>query len=368
MMRSSATTVTIDDALLPPQLLQRFIPLANHTIPEFLYQLTKMLTKENSDIIEWDNGRINVHDPSRLASDILHKYFRHSNYSSFQRQLNYFGFRKIGNKGKMAACTYVNNSATHDLQSLLFIKRRRSTPKQDRAPDESKNCHKGKRKYEQMDTVPIKETKCARLDEATHPSLPASVALPDTPTSDPRSLEFEGINNITKSKLTKFTAKFRPNVRSTDEFLLLPSSDVTTGETPETFVSAPIAEANTSNPLTPNREQIESISVRPSQASAAANSLLDASNNENSTSFDAAGFCASLNQIIRSQSSIPSEFEMFKCDENKSNVPNSEALKVDFSITDDHPLREGRYIRIRDDGLTTLSMEPTPLSEMEFSW
>jgi len=30
---------------------------ANNTVPEFLYQLTKMLTGGHNDIIEWSNGR-----------------------------------------------------------------------------------------------------------------------------------------------------------------------------------------------------------------------------------------------------------------------------------------------------------------------
>ena len=34
-------------------------------------------------------------DPTVLGAEVLHKYFRHSKYSSFQRQLNYFGFRKV---------------------------------------------------------------------------------------------------------------------------------------------------------------------------------------------------------------------------------------------------------------------------------
>jgi len=95
---------------------------ANNTVAEFLYQLTKMLTDDNREVIEWSNGKIEVHNPHKLASDVLHKYFRHSKFASFQRQLNYFGFRKLAGKGKMAPCSYVNDAATSDLRSLLLIK------------------------------------------------------------------------------------------------------------------------------------------------------------------------------------------------------------------------------------------------------
>ena len=40
--------------------------------------------------------------------------------------MNYFGFRKIAGKGKMAACTYVNENATEDITSLLCIKRKKT--------------------------------------------------------------------------------------------------------------------------------------------------------------------------------------------------------------------------------------------------
>lgn len=94
----------------------------NNTVPEFLYQLTKMLTDDNKEVIEWANSRIEVHNPHRLASEVLHKYFRHSKFASFQRQLNYFGFRKLAGKGKMAPCSYVNDATGTELRSLLQIK------------------------------------------------------------------------------------------------------------------------------------------------------------------------------------------------------------------------------------------------------
>ena len=67
-------------------------------------------------------GKIEVHNPHKLQSHVLNRYFRHSKFASFQRQLNYFGFRKLAGKGKMAPCSYVNDATTKELGSLLLIK------------------------------------------------------------------------------------------------------------------------------------------------------------------------------------------------------------------------------------------------------
>jgi len=113
-----------ETSTLSPSTIQYLVASQDTPVAEFLYQLTRILTEGHSDIIEWDNGRILVHDPPKLASDVLNKYFRHSKYSSFQRQLNYFGFRKIAGKGKLSACSYVNDSVSPDIRSLMFIKRK----------------------------------------------------------------------------------------------------------------------------------------------------------------------------------------------------------------------------------------------------
>jgi len=119
-----APTVSAIPNDVNPMILQMGAP--PHPVAEFLFQLTKMLTDNNSEYIEWRNASIFVHDPPGLEKDILPKYFRHSNYSSFQRQMNYFGFRKIAGKGKMAPCSYVNEHAKEDISSLLFIKRKKT--------------------------------------------------------------------------------------------------------------------------------------------------------------------------------------------------------------------------------------------------
>jgi hypothetical protein len=126
---ASASSSLISRHLLP--IMPSTIPTAapkpaaseqSTSVPDFLYQLVKMLTDDNREIIEWSNGKIEVHSPPRLANEVLHNYFRHSKFASFQRQLNYFGFRKQAGKGKMAPCSYVNEETTDDLRSILTVK------------------------------------------------------------------------------------------------------------------------------------------------------------------------------------------------------------------------------------------------------
>jgi len=105
--------------------LQMGLPQAPRPVPEFLYHLTRMLRELSSHrLIEWDAGRILVHDPVRLESEVLGKYYRHSKYSSFQRQLNYFGFKKISGKRKMSPCSYTNDNVTESLDSLFRLRRK----------------------------------------------------------------------------------------------------------------------------------------------------------------------------------------------------------------------------------------------------
>ena len=95
-------------------------------IAEFLCHLTRMLSDpSHHSAIEWAERKIRVHDPRRLQNDILRKFFRHSKYSSFQRQLNYFGFKKVDAKGKMSPCWFVNVDIDgDDLASLLRLRRK----------------------------------------------------------------------------------------------------------------------------------------------------------------------------------------------------------------------------------------------------
>lgn len=72
-------------------------------------------------------GKIVVQKPEALQDFVLGKYYRHSKYASFQRQLNYFGFKKRlhgGKKGKLSPCSYIHERLSEDVGSLFTLKRR----------------------------------------------------------------------------------------------------------------------------------------------------------------------------------------------------------------------------------------------------
>ncbi|KAM7543002.1 hypothetical protein Aperf_G00000006818 [Anoplocephala perfoliata] len=69
-----------------------------YNVPAFLTKLRLLVDDEKTDgLIYWDHSGNSFHirDGNRLAKDILPTLFKHNNFSSFIRQLNMYGFRKI---------------------------------------------------------------------------------------------------------------------------------------------------------------------------------------------------------------------------------------------------------------------------------
>ena len=79
---------------------QQEVNIKKEENPNFLLKLYQILeTPEYKDIIQWsDNGKSfivkNLHD---FTENILPKYYKHNNYSSFVRQLNMYDFHKKRN-------------------------------------------------------------------------------------------------------------------------------------------------------------------------------------------------------------------------------------------------------------------------------
>jgi hypothetical protein len=67
------------------------------TVPIFLRKTYTMIDTSNPLITLWaDDGRtFVVKDTEKFALQIIPEFFKHNNFSSFVRQLNFYGFRKI---------------------------------------------------------------------------------------------------------------------------------------------------------------------------------------------------------------------------------------------------------------------------------
>nr|XP_033801575.1 heat shock factor protein 3-like [Geotrypetes seraphini] len=67
-------------------------------VPAFLTKLwTLVEDPSNDDVIcwSWNGQNFSILDEQRFAKEIIPKYFKHNNISSFIRQLNMYGFRKV---------------------------------------------------------------------------------------------------------------------------------------------------------------------------------------------------------------------------------------------------------------------------------
>eukprot|EP00937_MAST-01D_sp_MAST-1D-sp2_P005911 g5911.t1 len=104
------------------------MPLKEHGVeaPTFLEKLWDMLDDEsNYHAIEWEasGSMFEVKSPKQMGSHVLSKYFRHNNFASFQRQLNYFGFHKCG-KGSYGCFYKHEHFLRGEPKRLLQIQRK----------------------------------------------------------------------------------------------------------------------------------------------------------------------------------------------------------------------------------------------------
>ncbi|CAN0018013.1 unnamed protein product, partial [Scytosiphon promiscuus] len=94
---------------------------APQAFPSKLYEI---LEGENPEIVGWTaTGRgFEVRDHARLSSEVLGRFFKQDKFSSFQRQLNLYGFRKI-TKGSESGSYQHPHFRRGERTTLLTIRR-----------------------------------------------------------------------------------------------------------------------------------------------------------------------------------------------------------------------------------------------------
>jgi hypothetical protein len=77
--------------------------------PTVLHHMLNAAEKNGFDhVISWQHhGRaFQVHQPEKFVNDIMPLYFRHTRFSSFQRQLSLYGFIRLTRKGEDRGAYY----------------------------------------------------------------------------------------------------------------------------------------------------------------------------------------------------------------------------------------------------------------------
>ncbi|EQC29057.1 hypothetical protein SDRG_13212 [Saprolegnia diclina VS20] len=106
--------------------------------PQFIQKTYALMTDAPAHIAQWSNhgSTILIHDPYAFSRDLLPQYFRHSNFLSFVRQLNFYGFRKCKRDDPTSlAWEFEHEAFLQDEPELMHTIRRHNQPTTD-VPDQ----------------------------------------------------------------------------------------------------------------------------------------------------------------------------------------------------------------------------------------
>ncbi|OWZ20069.1 Heat shock transcription factor [Phytophthora megakarya] len=104
-------------------------------VPRFVRSVYDMLQNEDQRILSWslDGSHFQVYDVPRLETEVLRKYYKHSKFSSFQRQLNNFGFHKW-TKTRASVATFSHDVLVRCHPSQLAVLARQIKQKMSATP------------------------------------------------------------------------------------------------------------------------------------------------------------------------------------------------------------------------------------------
>ncbi|OQR81216.1 HSF-type DNA-binding protein [Achlya hypogyna] len=179
-------------------------------IPKFLRYLYQMLENEDPAIIAWafDGSSIQILDLQAVANVVLPKYFKHSNYASFQRQLNYFGFRKW-TKSQTSICTFSHPEFRQNRPDRLCLIKRKNRPERSKPkpvaspPNWALDDAAGRPVLEAMKTPPVS------LRPPTM-AYPRQQLLSPTQVHHHNNLLFADMSNLQFMAPTPSAAAYRP--------------------------------------------------------------------------------------------------------------------------------------------------------------
>ncbi|CAM9353660.1 unnamed protein product, partial [Choristocarpus tenellus] len=91
----------------------------------FAHKLYKLVDEEDPEIVDWmpDGQGFQVKDMDRFCAEIISKYFNHCKFTSFQRQLNLYGFKK--RRGDKAGAFYHPHFRRGQQHLLRRVRRQR---------------------------------------------------------------------------------------------------------------------------------------------------------------------------------------------------------------------------------------------------